>query len=410
MALGSAVLRLLLISSHEGCRTALEQSLESEIPDEYKLYWVSLPEVAEKRAKEILPQVIFIDDELIGASATSVVQRLRQQVPNAACVVIVNANNTSEAQRAVLEGARAFLVKPVDAHDLITAIKQIMENPAEKDEMHVASPSLATGRSIVVTAPKGGTGHTTLAINTAISMHKLTNSRVALVDADFYSPAIDIALNLHGEHTILDLLPRLSYLDQSIVMNVMTPHASGIHALLAPAPQIQPRSIPLPQVQEITMSLKRIFYWEFIDLRISLSDTAAAFLDSADGIIINILPELVGLRNTRLLLDMFLTRGYPKEKIIVVLNRWDMKGGIPPADIEKRLHIDISFRIPDDQPLATYSINRGVPVAVSHPKSALGRSYQDFARFLLQKCHIHTPELKKTNKPSKHFFLHLRRD
>ncbi|MBM4429837.1 MAG: hypothetical protein FJ026_05730 [Chloroflexi bacterium] len=41
-------------------------------------------------------------------------------------------------------------------------------------------------------------------------------------------------------------------------------------------------------------------------------------------------------------------------------------------------------RIPDDQPLATLSINRGVPLVVSHRRSALARAIRKLARQLME--------------------------
>jgi hypothetical protein len=47
---------------------------------------------------------------------------------------------------------------------------------------------------------------------------------------------------------------------------------------------------------------------------------------------------------------------------------------VPVADIEERLKVRVRHRIPDDQPLATFSVNQGVPVTVSHPESRLGKA------------------------------------
>jgi len=62
-----------------------------------------------------------------------------------------------------------------------------------------------------------------------------------------------------------------------------------------------------------------------------------------------------------------------------VLNRATIRGGVPVADIEERLHVPVRYRITDDQPLATHTINRGVPVVMSHSKSALARAMAGFA-------------------------------
>jgi pilus assembly protein CpaE len=228
-------------------------------------------------------------------------------------------------------------------------------------------------------APKGGTGRTTLAINTAIALHKFSNDPVVLIDADYAAPAVDVALNLVAHKNIADLLPRLSRLDADLVASILASHASGIQVLLAPPPADLSSPITLPQVQQVLAWLKRMFPWVIVDLGLPLDDTAFAFLDGADRIVMSVLPEMVGLRNTRLMLEQLVARGYPKEKVWLVLNRATMRGGVPVADIEERLHVPVRYRIPDDQPLATHTINRGVPLVMSHSSSALARSVLGFA-------------------------------
>jgi pilus assembly protein CpaE len=199
------------------------------------------------------------------------------------------------------------------------------------------------------------------------------------VDADFSAPAIDVALNVAANRTILDLLPQMGRLDPDLVAAVLADHASGLRVLLAPPPADLTHGISLPQVQQVLVWLKRMFPWVVVDLGLPLDETAFAFLDGADRIAISVLPEMVGLRNTRLMLDQLYLRGYSNEKIWLILNRFSMRGGIPQADIEARLRVAVQHTIPDDQPLATLSINRGVPLVVSHSGSALAKAFGGFA-------------------------------
>jgi pilus assembly protein CpaE len=139
----------------------------------------------------------------------------------------------------------------------------------------------------------------------------------------------------------------------------------------------------LPQVQQILVLLKRMFPWVVVDLGLPLDDTAYAFLDSADHIIMTMLPEMVGLRNCRLMLDQLRARGYPDWKVSPVLNRSTMQGGVTEPDIEERLMVRLRHSIPDDQPLATHSINRGVPLVMSHRRSAVARAVWKLAQQLV---------------------------
>jgi pilus assembly protein CpaE len=240
------------------------------------------------------------------------------------------------------------------------------------------------GRVIAFCAPKGGTGRTTLAINTAISLFKQAAAPVVIIDADYSAPALDVALNLDSGKNIGDLLPKMARLDTDLISSVLVPHVSGLRVLLAPPPADLTSPIPLPQVQQVLVWLKRMFPWVIVDLGLPLDETAFAFLDSADRIVMSVLPEMVGLRNTRLMLDQLHDRGYPEEKVWLVLNRATIVGGVSQADIEERLHVKTTWRIPDDQPLATYSINRGVPLVLSHRHTAVAKAVQGFAKHLIQ--------------------------
>ena len=76
-----------------------------------------------------------------------------------------------------------------------------------------------------------------------------------------------------------------------------------MRVLLAPPPADLTHPISLPQVQQVLVWLKRMFPWVIVDLGLPLDETAFAFLDGADRIVMSVLPEMVGLRNTRLMLD-----------------------------------------------------------------------------------------------------------
>lgn len=370
-------LRILLISSDPSQRDVIGEALAGRAGD-HRLYFVSQPNLALGRAADVVPHVILVDEELGGANPATLIGQLAEQSPRAVILALVAPNALNTARAAVLAGARGFLPKPINPEELVTALRQLLaqagRRPAAREELREVS-----GKIVAFCAPKGGTGRTTLAVNTAITLHQSRKEPVVLVDADYAAPALDVALSLDGNRSIVDLLPKLSRLDADLVSSVLISHASGVRVLLAPPPADLTHPISLPQAQQVLAWLKRMFPWVIVDLGLPLDETAFAFLDSADRIVMSVLPEMVGLRNTRLMLDQLRERGYPNEKIWLVLNRADMRGGVSADDIEARLKLPIRFRIPDDQALATHAVNRGIPFSVSHPSSGVVRSVRRFA-------------------------------
>ena len=373
-------LRILLISTEEIVRDSVGQVLQTGFP-ECQLSWVSQPDLGIFRAEQLLPHVILVDDKLGGTSAAALIRRLNERVPHSTVLFLVDEGAMSEASQAVLAGARGFVSKPLGAEELQASLRQVLSQQSTSDTESGSSYD-AGGHVIVFCAPKGGTGRTTLAINTAVGLQMAAKNPVALVDADYAAPAIDVALNLPAGRTIEDLLPRLATLDRDLISGVLAHHTSGIRALLAPAPSVFSGSISMPQAQQILVVLKHMFSWVVVDLGLPLDETAFAFLDSADHIVMSVLPEMVGLRNARLMLNALYHHGYAEDKVWLVVNRATMASGISRADIEEHLRVHVRFSIPDDQPLATSSINRGVPIVMTSHRSALARSFRKFTSLL----------------------------
>jgi pilus assembly protein CpaE len=375
-------LRILLISAEEEARDEVDRALVGW-RGQQRLFWVSQPDLAVSRAQDLLPHVVLVDNELAGAHPIALIRELTRRLPGAAIVALVSGEAMGLAREAVLAGARGFVVKPLQADELVITLREVVRQrgpAAPEPRVEERRP----GRIVVFCAPRGGTGRTTLAINTALSLRLATNEGVALVDADFSAPAVDVALNLPSERNVADLLPRLSRLDEDLISGVLVVHASGLHVLLAPPPADLSAPISLPQVQHILVLLKRMYPWVVVDLGLPLDETAFAFLDSADRIVISVLPEMVGLRNTRLMLDQLHDRGYTEDSVCLVLNRASMPGGIGQGDIEERLRVRVRHHIPDDQAAATHSINRGVPLVLNHQRSAVARAIGKLAQQLME--------------------------
>jgi pilus assembly protein CpaE len=204
---------------------------------------------------------------------------------------------------------------------------------------------------------------------------------------------VDVVLNLDSARDVSDLLPRLSRMDQRLVADILAPHASGVQVLLAPPPEDLSKPISLPQAQQMLVLLKRMFSWVIVDLGLPLDEMAYALLDGADLIIMSVLPEMVGLRNTRLMLDQLSRRGHPDEKIWMVLNRANMRGGVTVGDVKERLGVELRHTVPEDAPAATHSINRGVPLVMSHGRSAVARSVRRLAQQVIEELSQEAPSV-----------------
>ncbi|MCU0522399.1 MAG: response regulator [Anaerolineae bacterium] len=399
-------LQILLIATSEAVQDEVSQALSGSMTRPYRLHWVAQPHLAFVRAQDLLPQVILVDDDLDDTDPIPVIRRLASTLSNTVILFLVRKEDAGHASQAILVGARSFITKPIQSDELVVTLHQVLA--WQRTQVEPRSVEGAGGRIVVFCAPKGGTGRTTLALNTAISLHEIDKRPVVVVDADFAAPAIDVALNLDLESNVSDLLPRLTRLDEDLIESVLAEHASGIKALLAPPPADLSAPLTLPQVQHILVMLKRMFPWVIVDLGLPMDETAFAFLDGADRVIMTVLPEMVGLRNTRLMLAHFADEGYPVEKTWLVLNRSTIRGGVSQENIERRLGVPVQFTVPDDQPLVTHTINRGVPLMLTHARSAVARGIRKIAKELSEERRLGAAYTLEAPAPARRGLFGLR--
>jgi pilus assembly protein CpaE len=364
------VLRVLLVSTHEELRDQVERAL-AVYPAEHRLYWVSQPDLAPGRVRDLNPHAILLDDEALGSRPDEYVSQLIALAPDAGVLALVDPTATDRARQAVLGGARGFVPKPAAPDDLIAAIRQVLSRQAPPVEP--VAPQ-AVGRVVVFCAPKGGTGRTTLAINTSISLLQVTGQPIVLMDADYAAPAIDVALNLRGMRDVSELRSKMSRLDRDLVAGILAHHESGLSVMLAPPPAEMSGSLSLPHVEQVVVWLRRMYPWVIVDLGLPLDETAFAFLDCADLICLSVPPEMIGLRNTRLMYDQLVARGFSEDAIWLILNRDGLPSGVKKPVIEEWLGHKIRYAIPNDQALATETVNRGVPFVLGHRRSLVAKA------------------------------------
>ncbi len=357
------------------------EGMLSTRPGAYVIHWVPSADAAATRAADLKPDVILLDEDLDGAESVQVIRRLLLRIPGAVVLVMVSVESMAGASRAVMAGARGFVARPLNRDDLLTTIDLALAR-APRPTVGSERP-VHRGRVVVFCAPRGGTGRTTLAANTAVALRALGEEEIVLVDADYAAPAVDVALNLHSRYQIVDLLERMPNVDQDLLEQVLTEHSSGLKALLAPLPNESFEPPSCADIQEIVAQLKRNYTWVIVDLGLPLDELAFSFLDVADRIVVNVLPEMVGLRNTRCMIESMLARGYSEERIWLVASRSPTEGAIQKTDIEARLRLPLVYQIPDDNALVMFSLNRGVPAVTSHPRSALARAIRSFAQELV---------------------------
>jgi pilus assembly protein CpaE len=229
-------------------------------------------------------------------------------------------------------------------------------------------------------------GTTTLAINTAIALHREQKRSVALVDANLqfgdHRVFLDLGTNVHS---IVDVVTATG-IDPDIVERMMIRHESGIELLLAPP---MPESAELVgkeqhHVLRIVEILRTMYDYVVVDMDQQLDDHTLDVIGTADRLIVVLTADLSCLKNVRLVLATMSQLGVPNERLMLVLNRSNAFTGISVKSVENVLKRQIEQQIGNDYRAAISSLNSGTPFMLNRSDSAIARGVVELAKLLDQ--------------------------
>jgi len=328
------------------------------------------------------PQIVLVDHQVGPESFLDVIDEIGSQIPEVAIIAIIPSNDSIIAQQVMLAGARAFLIHPFTQVNLLSVLRRVRDLEGRRFSQSPAAPG-KTGqveelKTIVVYSPRGGVGCTTIATNLAISLYAETNKRVLLVGGKLFFGHLGIMLNIRTNNTIADLIPHSAQMDESLVYDVVTRHASGIYVLLDPFDLQVAQGIRPQDLFNVMQGLQRLYDVIIVDVGSALTDNTVTLMDMADRIIVVTTPDLASLHDTTRYTHITGSLSYPQNKLFYVLNRTDLSGGVKTKDVLPVLNKEF-FPIPDGGPNVVRSINRGIPLVLRYPRNPASRAIQKMA-------------------------------
>ncbi|HVG00119.1 MAG TPA: response regulator, partial [Chloroflexia bacterium] len=208
--------------------------------------------------RKLLPDVVLMDINMPEMDGIKAAELLSSELPGIGIIMMSVQGEQDYLRRAMLAGAREFLIKPFSGDDLVRAIRHVYRLESGKRAMAMAAsqvPMYGTmqlngqhpddprqGKVLTVVSPKGGVGRTTVACNLAVALKLATGKKVALVDASLYFGDVGVMLNLLSNKTLVDVVEHIDEMDTDLLNDIMTTHSSGVKVLLAP---------PQPEMAEL---------------------------------------------------------------------------------------------------------------------------------------------------------------
>lgn len=236
----------------------------------------------------------------------------------------------------------------------------------------------ADGRIFSVFAAKGGCGKTMVATNLALSLRRMGNGRVCLLDLDLDYGDVAAALNLDTDRTLALLIGPRDVRDLVDTGDLITCAPIGLDCILAPVAPGDAERIRPARIGRLLRVLASRYDAIVVDLPARFSSTTMVALDQAHHHILVSTPERPALKNLRQTLDILDLLGYPRAARSVLFNRSDRTVAISAAEVAAAVRGPIAAHLPSsrDVPL---SINQGLPLVAAQPEHPISVAIERFA-------------------------------
>ncbi len=300
--------------------------------------------------------------EMNGLEATEVISGL---YPHVQVIMMSVQHETEYLKKAMLAGAKAYVMKPVDMVELIETIETTFERAKLLTPVSVSNEKVYDAKIISFFSAKGGVGNTSVALNAGITFHEMFNKKVLIVDLDLRFGDIALMMNRQNETTIKELMDDSPIEEFADVSSYLFSYAEGLDFLFAPKDPESAEYISKDRVHKFLELAKRHYEIIIIDTGVNFDEVTLVALDLSEKVVIVSNQEVTGIKNTKVCLKVMQTLNYDYSKIKLLINMSDDRFGISKGNVQKAFEYEILGFVPEDSKLVRNAINTGIPFALT---------------------------------------------
>jgi pilus assembly protein CpaE len=258
---------------------------------------------------------------------------------------------------------------PVTAADLEAAIGRLVaQRPV----------SQSTGAVYAFIGAKGGVGTTTVAVNVATALARLSPKSTLLIDLHVANGDAAVFLGAEPRFSIVDALENTHRLDEAFFRGLLVNTKPGVD-LLASSDRVLVAPVDVVRIRTLLDFAAR--HYQHIVLDVPRSDAAILdALECARRVTVVANQELATVRSAARMAAALRQR-YGKDKLTVVVSRADRLAEIGHEDVERAVGSLVRHSFPSDYRRALQALNKGRPLTMEN-HNELSSSFVKFARSL----------------------------
>lgn len=326
------------------------------------------------------PDILLIYYSMSEMDGYEVTERITAESKDTIVIITSEKNDVNLIKKAMSSGAKEFLITPFYPESLISTIKTLYKKEAAKKntnnmqqvKLNKENKNKIESKVLSVFSTKGGVGKTSVAVNTAIALHKKTKQKVAVIDLDLQFGDALLMLNKEPVNSIVDFIDRCD--DYTVENLKLYMHdLGGVFILDSPISPEYAEYVTQENVVQIIELLKQEFKYIIIDNSNNFDEITLTALDHSDVILLISTMDIVSVKNVKIGIKVMDSLGYPEDKVKLIINKSNGRYGIKLKDLKYVFEKNISQIIVEDVKSAVTSINRGTPFVQAFSSAKISR-------------------------------------
>lgn len=371
-------IKVLLADGNDYSRHTIKNLLELDDDLDIVAEAGSGPEVLEQ-TKLLEPHVIIMDLNLPLMDGFQTTSYVAVHHPRVAVIMISINDELPTIKKAMLAGAREYMVKPLSPAELHKTIRQVVEFSNRFPGASTIRPTNEAvpenrdnkNRIVSIFSTKGGVGKSVIVSNLAVAMAQKYRREVALIDLDIQFGDVSIIMNLNPRKTITELVQEREPADPDLLEDYM--YERNEVDIMAAANKPELSELVTPEgISQILSATRQVYKYTFLDTPSFIDETTLTALEHSDLILLVITLDLPTINNVKKGIEI-LNSLQLLSRTRLILNRSSGVAGIEPGDVEKVLKMKIQADVPSDGKLVVASVNQGIPFIKMNPRAGVSK-------------------------------------
>jgi pilus assembly protein CpaE len=326
-------------------------------------------------AEKDRPDVLVIEGARHDESELLVIEPLVLRDPGMSVIVLSNNQSAEYLRLGMRIGLREILPLPLSMETLLRTVSRYHERAS-------AAGRPAGSRIYCFIGSKGGSGTTFLATNLGYALAS-QGKKTALFDLNLHSgDAAVYVSDRTPKFTLADVTRAVDRLDGTLLASSMLHVMPNFHVLPAPEDADHALHVRGEDLDAVLAIAAANYDAIVVDGGRAVNALTVRAMDRADTVYVILQQSVPFMRDAQRLLRILSGLGYGKDKVKLIVNRFDKKGVVGADEIAASLKHEVHRLIPNSFSAVAESIDQGVPIIKLTARDPVARTLNDMAGVL----------------------------